>query len=308
MSERGADRVAAIRRFNRFYTRQIGLLNEGLLKSPLSLTQMRVLYELAQPGEKTPLALRRELGLDAGYLSRLLAGFEQEGLVARRPAPGDGRSFVVALTERGRAAFAPYDRASAAEVEALLAGLSEDDRGRLVGAMAAIERLLDPGSAGRSPVVLRPHRPGDMGWVVHRHGVLYAAEYGFDARFEALVAGIVADFVKNLQPGRERCWIADREGEILGSVFLVAQSETVGKLRLLYVEPAARGLGLGRRLVEECIAGARAAGYRTLELWTNDNLTAARHIYRKAGFEVVEASPHESFGRRLVGETWRLVV
>jgi DNA-binding MarR family transcriptional regulator/N-acetylglutamate synthase-like GNAT family acetyltransferase len=301
-----AARVAAVRRFNRFYTQKIGVLNEGLLRSPFSLTEARVLYELAHRDRPTAAELCRDLGLDAGYLSRILRGFARRGLIRRARAAADGRQRPLSLTAKGRAAFAPLDRRSRREVGALLGGLGTDEQGRLVGAMRTVESLL--GGQADAPYRLRLHRPGDMGWVVHRHGALYAQAYGTDERFEALVAEIVAAFIKNFDVTRERCWIAERDGEIVGSVFLVKQSRTVARLRLLLVEPDARGLGLGGRLVEECLRFARGAGYRKVTLWTNDILHAARRIYERAGFRKVASEPHHRFGHDLVGETWELTL
>ncbi|WP_279359971.1 bifunctional helix-turn-helix transcriptional regulator/GNAT family N-acetyltransferase [Methylobacterium indicum] len=299
--------VGAVRAFGRFYTRQIGLLEEGLHRSAFSLTEARVLYELAHRDRLTASILGQDLGLDAGYLSRLLKRFEDQGLVIRRAAPEDGRRQVLALTEAGRAAFAPLDAASRAEVRALLARLPAADRAALVGAMGRVRRLLGDPSPD-APAVLRALQPGDIGWIAHRQGLLYAAEYGFDTGFEALVAEILAGFVRDFDPARAASWIAERDGAVAGSVFLVPAggAEGVGKLRLLYVEPSARGQGLGQRLTEACIAGARDRGYRQLTLWTNDVLGAARRIYRDAGFRLVESAPHRSFGQDLVGETWML--
>ncbi|HKG92903.1 MAG TPA: helix-turn-helix domain-containing GNAT family N-acetyltransferase [Gemmatimonadaceae bacterium] len=298
--------VAAVRRFNRFYTRRIGALNEGLLRSPFSLTESRVLYELAQRDRPTATELGRELGIDAGYLSRILRDFERRGLLEREPSPADARQSHLGLTSAGREAYAEIDRRSSDEIAAMLGALPPDDRRRLLGAMRAVETLLGDADAAPDapPYTLRSHRPGDIGWVVHRHGVLYWQEYGWDERFEALVAAVVAEFVQKLDPARERCWIAERGGEIVGSVFLVRQTDEVAKLRLLLVEPSARGLGLGRRLVDECIAFARAAGYRRITLWTNSVLTAARHIYEQTGFRLVRAEPHTLFGPEQLGETW----
>ncbi|AWN54519.1 bifunctional helix-turn-helix transcriptional regulator/GNAT family N-acetyltransferase [Methylobacterium sp. 17Sr1-1] len=299
--------VAAVRAFGRFYTRQIGLLEEGLHRSAFSLTEARVLYELAHRDGLTASVLGRDLGLDAGYLSRLLKRFEEQGLVTRRSAAGDGRRQVLALTPEGQAAFAPLDEASRAEVEALLARLPAADRTALVGAMARVRRLLgDPSEGLEAGATLRGLRPGDIGWIAHRQGVLYARDYGFDLTFEALVAEILAGFVHDFDPGRAGAWIAEQAGEVVGSVFLAPASDTVGKLRLLYVEPAARGQGLGRRLTASCVDGARARGYRQLTLWTNDVLAAARRIYAEAGFRLIESAPHRSFGQDLVGETWML--
>jgi DNA-binding MarR family transcriptional regulator/GNAT superfamily N-acetyltransferase len=301
-----AHRVAAVRRFNRFYTKRIGVLHEGLLHSPFPLTEARVLYELAAREGVTATELCRELGLDAGYLSRILRRFGERGLVRRTPSQADGRQHHLWLTERGRAAFVPLDQASRAEVGGMLAALSESQQRGLLDAMVTLERLLGGGPLSETPYILRRHRPGDMGWVVHRHGLLYAQEYGWDERFEALVAGIVAQFIEHQDPLRERCWIAEQGAESLGSVFLVEESERVAKLRLLLVEPRARGLGIGTRLVQECEAFAREAGYRTIRLWTNSVLHAARRLYERAGYRLVHEEPHHSFGHDLVGETWEL--
>jgi DNA-binding MarR family transcriptional regulator/N-acetylglutamate synthase-like GNAT family acetyltransferase len=301
-------RVGEIRHFNRFWTRQIGVLREGYLESPFSLTEARVLYELAHREETTAGELGEELGLDAGYLSRILGGFEKDGLVHRRPSEADGRRRLLRLTERGREAFAPLDARSRGEIGAMLGGMSEANQERLVGAMRTIEGLLGVRPEPVVPYLLRPHGPGDMGWVVHRHGVLYTREYGWDEHFEALVAEIVAKFIKQYDPKEERCWIAEREGEIVGCVFLVRESEEIAKLRLLLVEPEARGLGIGSRLVEECIRFARKAGYQKITLWTNDVLDSARRIYEGMGFQLVHEEPHHSFGHDLVGQTWQLTL
>jgi DNA-binding MarR family transcriptional regulator/GNAT superfamily N-acetyltransferase len=302
-------RVRAVRRFSRFYTRQIGVLHEGLLGGPLSLTEGRIIYELAQPGETTAARLGNELGLDTGYLSRILRGFEERGLIERRRSDTDGRQSVLSLTPTGRAAFEAIDKRSRNEVEAMLGKLTVPEQQRLVAALDTAEALL--GGTGvrmmpQTPYLLRPHQPGDMGWVVHRQAVLYTREYGWDEQFEALVAEIVARFIRTFVPKRERCWIAEREGGIVGSVFLVRHSDEVAQLRLLYVEPEARGLGIGRRLVDECTRFARQVGYRRVTLWTNDILIAARHIYQRAGFRLVEEERHHSFGHDLVGQNWEL--
>ena len=297
--------IDAVRRFNRFYTRRIGVLRAGLLGSPYRLTEARLLYELAQGGQATASALGRDLGLDLGYLSRLLQGLKRRGLVRARRAPHDGRQSLLALTAKGRQAFAVLDSRSRDATGAMLAPLPEHDRERLVGAMRTVEGLL---SNKRREITLRSHRPGDLGWVVQRHGALYAEEYGWDERFEALVAGIVARFVKHFDAARERCWIAESDGERVGAVLVVKQSRSTAKLRLLIVEPAARGRGLGRRLVEECIAFARARDYRRLELWTQSNLAAARAIYKRCGFRLVRKERHSSFGADLVGEFWQLAL
>jgi DNA-binding MarR family transcriptional regulator/GNAT superfamily N-acetyltransferase len=303
-------RISMIRHFNRFFTRQIGALREGLLHSPYSLTEARVMFELAHRKQQTASDLCRELGLDPGYLSRILARFEQQGVIDKVRSDIDGRQRLLRLTKSGQDAFAVLDQRSRDEVAELLNNLSEANQAQLLEAMQTIERVLDANHSFKfaAPFVLRPHEPGDMGWVTHRHGVLYAREYGWDERFEALVAQIVADFVNSYDPARERCWIAEMNGEIVGSVFLVRSSETVAKLRLLLVEPKARGLGLGARLVEECIRFARRSGYQKIVLWTNSVLVAARHIYQKAGFTLVAEEAHHSFGHDLVGETWELIL
>jgi DNA-binding MarR family transcriptional regulator/GNAT superfamily N-acetyltransferase len=301
-------RAAVLRRFNRFYTRHVGALNEGLLQSSFSLTEARLLYELAQRKQPTASELSEALGLDAGYLSRLLGGLRSRSLVARERSTADGRRTHLALTGKGRAAFAKLDTRSQDDVRALLGRLSEPEQRRLLDAARTMERLLDGSVGSDAPYLLRSHQPGDMGWVVHRHGALYAEEYGWDEQFEALVAGIVAEFLRQFDPKKDRCWVAEREGDILGSVFLVRDSDMVAKLRLLLVEPSARGLGIGRRLVAECVATARRLGYRTLTLWTQQSLTAARHLYQQAGFTLVRAEPHHSFGHDLIGETWELTL
>jgi DNA-binding MarR family transcriptional regulator/GNAT superfamily N-acetyltransferase len=307
MAEASFDqRVAAVRRFNRFYTKQIGLLHEGHLASPFSLTAVRVLYELAHREKSTAAELGKELGLDAGYLSRILRGFEKHGLIHRQPSKSDGRQTLLSLTEKGQKAFAPLHARSRDEIGATLGALSPAEQHRVLAAMHTIEDLLGAQPEQKAPYMLRPHQPGDMGWVVHRHGTLYAQEYGWDERFEALVAGIVATFIEDYDPRRERCWIAEKDGEIVGSVFLVKHSKTVAQLRLLLVEPKARGLGIGARLVDECVRFARHAGYRKLTLWTNSVLRAARRIYQAAGFRLVHEESHRSFGHDLVGETWEL--
>jgi DNA-binding MarR family transcriptional regulator/GNAT superfamily N-acetyltransferase len=313
MADVSGAQIAAVRAFNRFYTARIGALNEGLLASPFSLTEMRVLYELAHREGLTAGVLGGELGLDAGYLSRILRRFETQGLLAKSASAKDGRSRLLSLTKKGRSTFAPYDRRSGEEVAAILAGLPATDRRRLVSAMATIERLLAPGrlapgARAHGRIVLRAPRPGDLGWMVHRHGALYASEYGWGERFEGLVAGVAADFLGGHDPRRERCWIAERDGEVLGSVLLVRRSDRVAKLRLLLVEPGARGLGIGRRLVEECVAFARRRGYRRIVLWTNARLHAARAIYEKTGFRLVRSEPSAFFGPSEVEQVWQLDV
>lgn len=297
-------RVAAVRRFNRFYTRTIGVLQERAYQSHFSLTQVRVLYELAHRSEPTAAELARDLGLDAGYLSRILRGFEHRGYLVRTRSAIDERRNHLALTAAGRRVFAPLDARSQAEVAALLHPLATAQRARLTRSMETIERLLGAVRQGPLPYALRTPQPGDIGWVIHRHGVLYAQEFGYDQAFEALVAEIAAHFVQRLDPKRERCWLAERDAEIVGSVFCVRQSRTVAKLRLLYVEPEARGCGIGRRLVSECIRFAAQAGYRKLVLWTQSELGAARRLYETSGFTLVGKKRHHSFGRDLVAETW----
>jgi DNA-binding MarR family transcriptional regulator len=298
--------VEAVRRFNRFYTKQIGVLQEGFLKSPFSLAEARVIYEFAHHEKTTATELSNELGLDAGYLSRILQGFKKRGLINKKPSETDGRQSMLWLTEKGQDAFASLNARSRNEIGAMLGSLSIADQNRLVKAMHTIEGLLGAQPEHKVPYLLRPHQPGDMGWVVHRHGVLYSEEYKWDEQFEALVAGIVAKFIQQYDPKRERCWIVEMDGEIVGSVFLVKESETVAKLRLLLVEPKVRELGIGSRLVNECVQFARRVGYRKIILWTNNVLQSARHIYEKAGFRLVHEEPHHSFGHDLIGETWEL--
>jgi DNA-binding MarR family transcriptional regulator/GNAT superfamily N-acetyltransferase len=300
-----AEQVAQVRRFSRFYTRRIGLLNEGLLDSTFTLSEVRILYELAYHDDLRAADITRALDIDTGYLSRILKKFEARGLVSRTPCERDARQSILALTEDGRRAFEPLDRASQQQVAAMLQRLSPAQRARLTGAMSTVQELLEDPDP---PYALRSPRIGDIGWIVHRHGVLYARDYGWDETFEALVAEIAGAFVQSFDPSRERCWIAERKGEIVGSVFLVRDGDAAAKLRLLYVEPAARGLGIGRRLVEECIDFARSKGYRTLTLWTNDVLVSARRIYEAAGFKLVKQEPHHSFGKDLVGQYWELAL
>jgi DNA-binding MarR family transcriptional regulator/GNAT superfamily N-acetyltransferase len=298
--------VEAVRRFNRFYTRRVGALRAGLLGSPFPLPEARLVYEIGHRGRCTASELAAGLDLDAGYLSRLLQGLKRRGLLSAKRSAQDARSSVLCLTVKGRKAHALLDARSRDEVTAMLGGLPGDERERLVGAMKTVESLLEKTPAAKEAISLRAHRPGDIGWVVARHGALYAAEYGWDERFEALVAEIAAKFINELDPARERCWIAELGGEPVGCVFLVKEKTTVAKLRLLLVEPRARGHGLGRRLVQECIAFARAKGYRQLVLWTQANLAAARAIYKAEGFTLVSSEKHASFGARLTGEYWEL--
>lgn len=298
--------VAAVRRFNRLYTRRIGVLDEGHLHTPFSLTEVRVLYELAHRAGPTASEVGRELGLDAGYLSRMLRDFEAKGLVERLPSPADARQQLVRLTDRGRETFADLNARAADDVAGLLRTLGDADRARLVDALGTVELLLGRRAEPDPPYVLRPPRSGDYGWVVQRHGVLYAREYGWDTRFEALVAEVVAGFVRNFDPAWERFWIAERGGENVGCVFVVRKSETVAQLRLLLVEPSARGLGLGKRLVRECTLFAREKGYRSIVLWTNSVLDAARHIYQAEGYRLTSEETHNHFGVDLVGQYWEL--
>lgn len=305
---KSAQQIEAVRCFNRFYTRQIGILGEGLLDSPFSLTEVRVLYDLASRDQLTAAELGNDLGLDRGYLSRILQSFVTRGLIKKTRSKTDARQSFLELTAKGHKVFAPLDARSQKEVEAMLAKLSTGERDSLIKAMQTIEGLFSRKPEPKVPYLIRSHQPGDMGWIVHRHGVLYSQEYGWDEDFEALVAEIVSDFIKNFDPKREHCWIAEREGEIVGSVFLVEKSKTVAQLRLLLVEPKARGLGIGKRLVDECIRFARQKGYRKLVLWTNDVLHTARHIYEAAGFRLVDEKPHHSYGQDLVGQTWELML
>ena len=301
------DPIRTIRRFNRFYTRQIGVLQEHLLESQFSLTEVRVLYELAHHENITAKDLCHDLGLDRGYLSRMLQSFETQGWIKTAPSPRDRRSQFLSLSAKGRKVFDPLDRRSSEEVASMLARLSPNHQNKLLAAVRDIESVLAPTQSAVAPYVLRQHRPGDMGWVVQRHGELYWHEYHYDERFEALVAEIVAEFIQNCDAKRERCWIAEKDGERVGSIFLVKKSATVAKLRLLLVEPSARGLGIGKRLVDECVRFACDAGYKRIMLWTQSELVAARGIYQGAGFELVNEEKHGSWGRKdLVAETWEL--
>ena len=298
------DQIAAVRRFNRFYTRRIGVLDRTFLGGPYALGEIRSLYEITQGDGVTPKALADRLSLDPGQLSRILARLERDGMIRRERSPADGRSVTLWATETGRRTQGELNARSNEQVEGLIAPLPQDARARLTEAMSEVETLLAAGSSRE--IILRPHRVGDMGWVTWRHGVLYAREYGWDERFEAMVARIAADFIENFDPDRERCWIAERDGEIVGSIFLVKGDGDEGKLRLLLTEPTARGSGLGKRLVRECVEFARAAGYGGVTLWTQSILSAARGVYAGAGFELAESAPHRLLGRELIGETWKL--
>lgn len=306
MADDAAQRIDAVRRFNRFYTQRIGVLDEGLLSSRFPLPQARVLFELAQRDATTAAELAQRLDLDTSYLSRLIAQLERARLVQRARDARDARRQRLSLTPAGREAFADLDARSRQQTGAMLSQLPRDAQASLVGAMSTIERLLGDESDRAEPFVLRPPAPGDLGWIVSRHGALYALEYGWDAKFEALVADIAAKFLRSFDARCERCWIAERAGERVGSVLVVRQSPRVAKLRLLLVEPSARGSGLGHTLVAECIRFARSVGYRKLALWTNDVLHAARHLYERAGFVLVKEEPHASFGHDLVGQNWEL--
>src|SRR2546421_1556683 len=300
-------RIAAIRRFSRFYPRQLGLLQESLVHTPFSLTEARVLYELAHRDTVTASELAADLDLDHGYLSRILRRFAEDGLLAKKRAPDDGRQSVITITAKGRKAFAPLNKGSHDQVTAMLEKLSVADQARVVGAMNTVKSLLGvswQNSPSVPAIILRPHQPGDMGWVTSVHGAIYAQEYGWDMSFEALVGKITAEFIENFDAKRERCWIAEFDGERVGSVFVVAKNNEGAKLRLLIVDPRARGLKLGTRLVGECLRFAKAAGYSSMTLWTQSILTAARGIYQRAGFELVGEEPHHSFGADLIGETW----
>lgn len=298
--------VAAVRRFNRLYTRRMGVLDEGHLHSAFSLAEVRVLYELAHRPDPTATEIGRELALDAGYLSRMLRGFEGQGLVERVPSPADARQQLLRLTDRGRETFAELNARANADVAALLQTLGDADRARLTDALATVESLLGARNEPEPPYVLRAPRSGDYGWIVERHGALYAREYGWNERFEALVAEVVAGFIRSFDPAWERCWIAERGGRNVGRVFVMRKSETVAQLRLLLVDPSARGLGLGKRLVRECTDFAREKGYRSIVLWTNSVLDAARHIYQAEGYRLTSEETHNHFGVDLVGQYWEL--
>lgn len=301
------ERVEVVRRFGRFYTSVLGLLRSGLLDTDYSLTEARIIFELGQREHTEMAQLRAVLNLDPGYLSRVMKGLEEKDLLFRERSSSDARRQVVSLSEEGRGVFDLLDRRSTDQVHGILADLSEDQQRKLVTAMKEIEAVLRR-DAPPKPVFLRTPRAGDFGWVVERHGQLYAHEYGWDETFESLVARIVAEYVEHPQPDRQAAWIADVDGDRMGCVFCMQKSIDIAQLRLLLVEPSARGLGIGSRLVDECIHFARRAGYDKMMLWTNDVLHAARHIYEKAGFELTEEEPHRSFGRDLVGQNWWLTL
>jgi DNA-binding MarR family transcriptional regulator/N-acetylglutamate synthase-like GNAT family acetyltransferase len=303
-----SERVQSVRRFNRLYTQRIGLLQRSYLDGVYSLTHVRVLYELAQRENATASALGAKLGIDLGYLSRILRRFEKDKLIVRARASSDARQALLNLSARGRAMYEHYQERAGAEMHKLIGRMSEGEQQRLVDSMGAIERLLEPTRqpAAAPAYVLRPHRAGDLGYIVHRHGALYTQEYGWGPGFEALVAEIAARFLRDFDPRFEHCWIAERGAEIVGSVLVTRRSKTVAQLRLLLVEPSARGLGIGQRLVDECVRFARGAGYRQLTLWTNDVLRSARRIYEAAGFQLIDSKRHSDFGVELTGQTWTL--
>lgn len=298
--------VEAVRRFSRFYTRQVGVLHEGYNGSEFSLTEARIIYELAHREAATATDLAKTLGLDTGYLSRILKAFQERGLIQRRASDADARQYLLSLTDLGQKRFAELNARSRSDMAQMLSALTARQQKRLIDAMNEIEALLSTEPERSAPYILRPHQPGDVGWAVQKHGEFYAREYGFDESFEALAAEIGAKFLKEFDPKKERAWIAEKDGENVGCVFLIKQSDEVAKLRMLLVDPKARGLGIGRRLVEECIRFARNKGYRKITLWTNDVLVTACHIYKQCGFKQVAEERHHSFGHELVGQTWEL--
>lgn len=300
------DQIAAVRAFNRFYTRKLGVLDQHLGKSPFSLSEARVLYELAHRDDLAAKEIGNELGLDPGYLSRIVQSFDEKGLITRKPLPADRRQYQLSLTAKGRQTYAKLNLGSQNEVAAMLARLSASEATRLTQAMATIEAVLEQRRSQPAAFMLRSHRVGDMGWVVSRQAAAYAADYNWDISYEALVAEICAQFIKNYDAAREHCWIAEVGGEPVGSVFLVKATDEIAKLRLLQVEKKARGLGVGRALVEQCLQGARERGYSRMTLWTQSILVAARGIYQSAGFKLVATEPHRSFGQDLIGETWEM--
>jgi DNA-binding MarR family transcriptional regulator/GNAT superfamily N-acetyltransferase len=306
---RTRQRVAAVRRFNRFYTRQIGVLRKTYLDSPYSLGEMRVLYEIAHSDGPTASKIARALDLDAGYLSRVLRNFEKRGLISRKTSEKDARQSHLTLTARGRKTFEPIEQRSQDDVDEMLGKLKPEEQARLIGAMDTIQTLLAEavdGKPAQGKLLLRGPRHGDFGWIVSRHAEIYAQEYHWGEPFEGLCAQIVADFANKNDPKRERCWIAELNGENVGSIMLVRDSDEVARIRLLIVDPKARGLGLGQRLVDECVAFARSAGYNKITLWTHSILTAARHVYEKAGFALTTSEPRHSWGQDVVAEFWDL--
>jgi DNA-binding MarR family transcriptional regulator/GNAT superfamily N-acetyltransferase len=310
----GGEAVDIIRGFNRFYTRQLGLLDQGLLGTEFTLTEARILYELANRHAFTATDIARELAIDLGYLSRLITRFERKGYIQRTRSLTDARQNYLKLTRHGREVFDPLNQAAREQIAAMIDPMTPESRSDLLSAMQSVQRLLQPASdqpqpqPQPGPPIIRPLRIGDIGWITHRQAVLYAQEYGWDGTYEALVAEILANFVKNFDSDFEGSWIAERDDVIIGSVFLVRASTALARLRLLYVEPEARGLGLGKLLVRECIEFARTKGYETLTLWTNDVLVSARRIYEAAGFQLIKEERHHSFGKELLGQTWNLAL
>lgn len=308
-SGKGLERhIADVRSFNRFYTKRIGALSEGYLNSKFSLVETRVLYELAHSDECTAKELSLELGVDAGYMSRILRSFEENGLIKRVGSKKDRRQSLIMLTAKGRKQFASLNKGAYDDVAELLEPLCFEKKEEVTAAMRVIRNAFGDEVPKSNSYVIRSPIPGDMGWVVYRHGTLYSQEYGWDERFEALVAGIVADYMKQHDPSCEACWIVEKDGKNVGSVFLVRHSDEIAKLRLLIVEPDTRGLGIGARLVEECIRFAKQSGYKKMQLWTNSCLHSARKIYEGVGFQLIDESPHNMFGEGLVGQTWELVL
>jgi DNA-binding MarR family transcriptional regulator/ribosomal protein S18 acetylase RimI-like enzyme len=305
MKEDTDERIQTIRGFNRFYTKQIGLLQSSYLKSPFSLAEVRVLYELAHNQNSTATDLGKELDIDAGYLSRILLGFEKNGLITRTPSETDARQSLLSLTKKGLKEFAPLNKGADKQIRDLLSSIPEDRQHRLIESMRGIQQILEKKPADKS-YLLRLHQPGDMGWLVYRHGVLYAREYGYNEQFEAMVAEIVAKFIQNFDPKRERCWIAEKDGAIVGSIVLAKSTKEIAKLRLLLVEPSARGLGIGNRLVAECVRFAKQAGYKRITLYTHKNLHSAIHLYKKAGFKLIKEIPEPGFGPDLIAQNWDL--
>jgi DNA-binding MarR family transcriptional regulator/GNAT superfamily N-acetyltransferase len=305
-----AAEAAAVRAFNRFYTQRIGVLDDTPLNGPFSLTEARVLYELAHRDKPTAADLCRDLGLDRGYVSRILARFEKQGLLKRSPSKDDGRQSHIALTPKGAKTFGDIDVAWQVATEDLIAPLSKKERQGLVSAMGKVTTLLGAehaqAVASVPRITFRDYRSGDIGWLVYRHAVIYRQEFGWNEEFEALVAEILAAFVRNYDPKCERCWVADRGGVAVGSVFLVKETDEIGRLRLLFVDPSARGLGIGRKLVDACVEHAREVGYQKVTLWTNDVLVSARRIYQAAGFKLVKQWEDHAFGKHLVGQDWEI--
>ncbi|NQW54911.1 MAG: MarR family transcriptional regulator [Rhodospirillales bacterium] len=301
-----ASRIEAVRRFSRFYTRRIGVLEETLLHSPFTLPEGRLVYEIANRDRSTAQELCHDLGLDPGYVSRLLQGLEKRGCIGRKRSTADKRQTELTLTAKGQRLWGAMNEQSRQDIANLLAGLPVERQDRLVKALETVQRLLDEPPEKRTPFTLRPHQPGDMGWIIRRQTQLYTNEYGWDGTFEAMLAEIAGKFIAKFDPKSDNCWIAERNGEMVGAVFLVRATRTTGQLRMLYVEASARGLGIGQRLVETCIQDARAKGYRKLMLWTNDILVSARKIYIAAGFRLIKEEKHDSFGKKLVGQFWSL--